>query len=52
MFLLPKRDVSARKIGVRQTEQLLEVFFFWLFDSHKMTLRPTSNLVTPVGDQP
>jgi hypothetical protein len=38
-----------REIGVKQTEYLIEVFFSRLFDSHRMTLRPTSNLVTPVG---
>jgi hypothetical protein len=42
----------TREIGIRQTEQLIEIFFSWFFDSHGMTLRPTSNIVTPAGDRP
>jgi hypothetical protein len=41
----------AREISIRQTEQLIEIFFSWFFDSHGMTLRPTSNLVTPASDR-
>src|SRR5262249_51328788 len=41
----------TRKIGIRQTKQLIDIFFSWFFDSHGMTLRPTSNLVTPAGDR-